>query len=189
MVQIDEPYMQARPDEAREFGLEALNRALDGVQGTTAVHICFGYAALIHARSTAYSFLPELAGCHCQQVSLETAQPNLDCSILKTLNGKKIMLGTLDLGDRRDRDAGSGRGAHPARAAIRARGTAHRRARLRPQVPEPGRRLRKAQGDGRRGRHTPRGDGAGTRARQDPIELITRRLSCSTPRGHAFPCW
>jgi 5-methyltetrahydropteroyltriglutamate--homocysteine methyltransferase len=99
VVQIDEPYMQARPDEAREFGLEALNRALDGVKGTTAVHICFGYAALIHARSTAYSFLPELAGCHCQQVSLETAQPNLDCSILKTLNGKKIMLGTLDLGD------------------------------------------------------------------------------------------
>jgi 5-methyltetrahydropteroyltriglutamate--homocysteine methyltransferase len=98
IVQIDEPYMQARPDEARQYGLEALNRALDGVTGTTAVHICFGYAALIHARSTAYSFLPELAGCSCQQVSLETAQPNLDCSILKTLEGKKIMVGVLDLG-------------------------------------------------------------------------------------------
>ena len=99
IVQIDEPYMQARPDEARQFGLEALNRALEGVTGTTAVHICFGYAAIIHTRSTAYSFLPELAGCHCQQISLETAQPNLDCSILKTLNGKKIMLGVLDLGN------------------------------------------------------------------------------------------
>jgi 5-methyltetrahydropteroyltriglutamate--homocysteine methyltransferase len=99
IVQIDEPYMQARPDEARQYGLEALNRALEGVTGTTAVHICFGYAAIIHARSTAYSFLPELAGCRCDQVSLETAQPNLDCSILQTLEGKKILLGVLDLGD------------------------------------------------------------------------------------------
>ncbi len=99
IVQLDEPYMQARPDEAREYGLEALNRALEGVSGTTAVHICFGYAALIHDRSTAYSFLPELAGCRCQQVSLETAQPDLDCSILEALAGKKIMLGVLDLGD------------------------------------------------------------------------------------------
>jgi 5-methyltetrahydropteroyltriglutamate--homocysteine methyltransferase len=98
VVQIDEPYMQARPAEAREYGLEALNRALEGVRGTTAVHICFGYAALIHERSTAYSFLPELAGCSCQQVSLETAQPDLDCSILETLRGKKIMLGVLNLG-------------------------------------------------------------------------------------------
>jgi 5-methyltetrahydropteroyltriglutamate--homocysteine methyltransferase len=99
IVQIDEPYMQARPEEARQYGLEALNRALEGVTGTTAVHICFGYAAIIHTRSTAYSFLPELAGCSCQQVSLETAQPNLDCSILESLEGKKIMLGVLDLGD------------------------------------------------------------------------------------------
>ena len=98
IVQIDEPYMQARPEEAREYGLEALNRALEGVAGETAVHICFGYAAIIHAKSTAYSFLPELAGCPCRQVSLETAQPNLDCSILETLRGKKIMLGVLNLG-------------------------------------------------------------------------------------------
>jgi 5-methyltetrahydropteroyltriglutamate--homocysteine methyltransferase len=98
IVQIDEPYMQARPEEARQYGLEALNRALEGVTGTTAVHICFGYAAIIHTRSTAYSFLPELAGCSCQQVSLETAQPDLDCSILESLAGKKIMLGVLDLG-------------------------------------------------------------------------------------------
>lgn len=97
VVQIDEPYMQARPDEARVFGVEALNRALDGITGTTAVHICFGYAAIIHARPSAYSFLPELAGCRCQQVSIETAQANLDCSILQSLKGKKIILGVIDL--------------------------------------------------------------------------------------------
>ncbi len=98
IVQVDEPYMQARPDEARQYGLAALNRALDGVRGTTAVHICFGYAALIHVRQSAYSFLPELAGCSCAQVSIESAQPNLDCSILESLRGKQIMLGVIDLG-------------------------------------------------------------------------------------------
>jgi 5-methyltetrahydropteroyltriglutamate--homocysteine methyltransferase len=98
IVQIDEPYMQARPEEARGYGLAALNRALEGVQGTTAVHICFGYAAIIHERHSAYSFLPELAGCRCQQVSLEAAQPDLDCAILAKLPGKKIILGVIDLG-------------------------------------------------------------------------------------------
>ena len=67
IVQIDEPYMQARPEKAREYGLEALNAALDGVTGKTAVHICFGYAALIHTRPSGYSFLPEFAGCRCAQ--------------------------------------------------------------------------------------------------------------------------
>ncbi len=99
VVQIDEPYMQARPDEARAFGLKALNQALDGVAGTTAVHICFGYAAIIHSRPSAYSFLPELAGCSCRQVSIETAQSRLDCSALAPLRGKKILLGVLDLAD------------------------------------------------------------------------------------------
>jgi 5-methyltetrahydropteroyltriglutamate--homocysteine methyltransferase len=97
VVQIDEPYMQARPEEARAFGLKALNRALDGVSGTTVVHICFGYAAIIHTRPSGYSFLPELAECGCQQVSIETAQSNLDCSVLEKLRGKKVMLGVLDL--------------------------------------------------------------------------------------------
>ncbi len=97
VVQIDEPYMQARPEEARAFGLEALNRALEGVNGTTAVHICFGYAAIIHTRPSGYSFLPELADCSCNQISIETAQSNLDCSVLGALRGKKIILGVLDL--------------------------------------------------------------------------------------------
>jgi len=99
IVQIDEPYMQARPDKAREYGLRALNRALDGITGTTAVHICFGYAAIIHRRPTGYSFLPELAGASCRQVSLETAQSKLDCAVLGKLEGKQIMVGCLDLDD------------------------------------------------------------------------------------------
>ena len=99
IVQIDEPYMQARPEKARQYGLKALNRALDGVSGTTAVHICFGYAAIIHARPEGYSFLPELAGSPCKQVSIETAQSNLDTAILARLPGKKIMVGCIDLSD------------------------------------------------------------------------------------------
>lgn len=99
IVQLDEPYMQARPDEARAFGLKALNRALEGVTGTVAVHICFGYAAIIHERPSGYSFLPELAGCSCAQVSIETAQSNLDCAVLGKLAGKKILLGVIDLSD------------------------------------------------------------------------------------------
>ncbi|HXM83243.1 MAG TPA: uroporphyrinogen decarboxylase family protein [Burkholderiales bacterium] len=101
IVQIDEPYMQARPEKAREYGLKALNRALDGVKGTTAVHICFGYAAIIHSRPSGYSFLPEFAGCSCQQVSIETAQSNLDTAVLEKLRGKKIMVGCIDLSDMR----------------------------------------------------------------------------------------
>ncbi|HYG54156.1 MAG TPA: hypothetical protein VD965_02545 [Burkholderiales bacterium] len=99
IVQVDEPYMQARPEKAREYGLRALNRALEGISGTTAVHICFGYAAIIHQRPSGYSFLPELAGCSCSQVSIETAQSNLDCSVLGSLKGKKIMVGCIDLSD------------------------------------------------------------------------------------------
>ena len=97
IVQLDEPYMQARPDPARQYGLEALNRALDGVTGTTAVHICFGYAAIIHERPSGYSFLPELADCPVDQVSIETAQSELDTSVLKHLAGKTVILGVIDL--------------------------------------------------------------------------------------------
>src|SRR5918994_6987710 len=99
IVQIDEPYMQARPEKARQYGLKALNRALEGVSGTTTVHICFGYATIIHERPAGYSFLPEFAGCSCQQVSIETAQSNLDTAVLQKLSGKKIMVGCIDLSD------------------------------------------------------------------------------------------
>jgi len=99
VVQIDEPWMQARPERARQYGLKALNRALEGVGGTTAVHICFGYAAVIHEKPSGYSFLSEFAGCRCDQVSIEAAQPNLDCAVLGSLQDKKIMVGCIDLSD------------------------------------------------------------------------------------------
>jgi 5-methyltetrahydropteroyltriglutamate--homocysteine methyltransferase len=99
IVQVDEPYMQARPEKARQYGLKALNAALDGVTGTTAVHICFGYAAIIHVRPSGYSFLPEFANSPVRQVSIETAQSGLDCAVLAKLPGKTIILGVLDLSD------------------------------------------------------------------------------------------
>jgi 5-methyltetrahydropteroyltriglutamate--homocysteine methyltransferase len=99
IVQIDEPYMQARPEKARQYGLKALNRALEGIMGETAVHICFGYAAIIHARPSGYSFLPELDGSPVRQISIETAQSKLDTAILEKLPGKKIMVGCIDLSD------------------------------------------------------------------------------------------
>jgi 5-methyltetrahydropteroyltriglutamate--homocysteine methyltransferase len=99
IVQLDEPYLQARPDPAHQYGVKVVNRALEGVTGTTAVHLCFGYAAIIHDRPPGYSFLPELAECSCDQISIETAQSGLDCSVLSALDGKTIILGILDLND------------------------------------------------------------------------------------------
>ena len=99
IVQIDEPYLQARPDPARAYGLAAVQRALEGVTGTTAVHICFGYAAIIHDRPDGYSFLPELAGCSADQISIEAAQSGLDLGVLEDLSEKTIILGVIDLSD------------------------------------------------------------------------------------------
>jgi 5-methyltetrahydropteroyltriglutamate--homocysteine methyltransferase len=99
IVQLDEPYLQARPEPARRYGLKALNRALQDASGTTAVHLCFGYAAIIHERPSGYSFLPELADCTCDMISIETAQSGLDPAVLKELPGKTIILGVLDLND------------------------------------------------------------------------------------------
>jgi 5-methyltetrahydropteroyltriglutamate--homocysteine methyltransferase len=97
VVQIDEPWMEAQPERARRYGLDAVKRALEGVTGTTALHICFGYAALVPGRPPAYSFLEELADSPVHQISIETAQSSLDCSILAKLPGKTIILGVLDL--------------------------------------------------------------------------------------------
>ena len=99
IVQLDEPYLQARPEEARRYGVKVINRALAGIAGTTAVHLCFGYAAIIHERPEGYSFLPELAAADCDQISIETAQSGLDCSVLTALDGKTIILGVLNLDD------------------------------------------------------------------------------------------
>jgi 5-methyltetrahydropteroyltriglutamate--homocysteine methyltransferase len=97
VVQLDEPYMQARPQAAEAYGLAALNAALEGAAGETAVHICFGYAAIIHERPEGYSFLPQLKACTCNAVSIETAQSKLDCAVLEELRGKKVILGAIDL--------------------------------------------------------------------------------------------
>jgi 5-methyltetrahydropteroyltriglutamate--homocysteine methyltransferase len=99
IVQIDEPWMQARPGEARRYGLKALDRALAGVVGTTALHICFGYAAMVKSKPSGYSFLPELERSAARQISIEAAQPRLDLAVLRDLPSKTIILGVLDLSD------------------------------------------------------------------------------------------
>ena len=99
VVQIDEPWMQQHPQKARQYGLKALDRALDGVPGTVAVHLCFGYAAVVHDKPSGYSFLPELDGSRAQQISIEAAQPKLDLNVLRELPSKTIILGVIDLSD------------------------------------------------------------------------------------------
>jgi 5-methyltetrahydropteroyltriglutamate--homocysteine methyltransferase len=99
VVQIDEPWMAQHPDKARQYGLKALDRALDGVTGTVAVHLCFGYAAVVHDKPSGYAFLIELEGSKAQQISIEAAQPKLDLKVLKDLPSKTIILGVIDLGD------------------------------------------------------------------------------------------
>jgi 5-methyltetrahydropteroyltriglutamate--homocysteine methyltransferase len=99
IVQIDEPWMQQHPDKAREYGLKTLDRALDGVAGTVAVHLCFGYAAVVHEKPAGYSFLPELERSKALQISIEAAQPKLDLAVLEKLPSKIIVLGVIDLAD------------------------------------------------------------------------------------------
>lgn len=99
VIQLDEPYLQARAEKAKKYGVKAINRALAGVPGPTAVHLCFGYAHVVHTRPSGYSFLPELADCIAQQVSIETAQSDLDLAVLKALGNKQIILGVIDLND------------------------------------------------------------------------------------------
>ncbi len=98
IVQIDEPYLQARPEPAREYAVEAIDRALEGIGGDTVLHTCFGYAAIVHERLAGYPFLSELDGCSATHISLEAAQPGLDPEVLRELPSKVILLGVLDLG-------------------------------------------------------------------------------------------
>jgi 5-methyltetrahydropteroyltriglutamate--homocysteine methyltransferase len=99
IVQLDDPWMQARPDKAKQYGLKALDRALDGMSGTTAVHLCFGYAQMVKSKPPGYAFLPELDRCPARQISVEAAQPKLDLAVLKELPSKTIILGVIDLAD------------------------------------------------------------------------------------------
>ena len=98
VIQLDEPWLQARPDRAARYGVKAINRALEGVSGTTVVHLCFGYAAAVSSKPSGYSFLPQLADTTAVQISIEAAQPKLDLSVLKELKKKVVMLGVIDLG-------------------------------------------------------------------------------------------
>jgi 5-methyltetrahydropteroyltriglutamate--homocysteine methyltransferase len=97
VVQLDEPWMQARPDRAARYGVRVLNRALTGITTPTTVHVCFGYAEMVPDKPPAYAFLSELADCAARQISIETAQPNVDLGVLSDLSNKQIMLGVLDL--------------------------------------------------------------------------------------------
>ncbi len=97
IVQLDEPWMQARPEQARAFAVRAINRALDGVSGTTAVHLCFGYANVVKDKPSGYSFLPELEAIAADQISIEAAQPRLDTAILEALPSKAILVGVISM--------------------------------------------------------------------------------------------
>jgi 5-methyltetrahydropteroyltriglutamate--homocysteine methyltransferase len=97
IVQLDEPWMQARPEQAKAFAVRVINRALKGVSGTTAVHLCFGYANAVKNKPSGYSFLPELEAVAADQISIEAAQPRLDSSILKTLPSKAVLVGVISM--------------------------------------------------------------------------------------------
>ena len=99
VVQLDEPYLQARAEKAERFAIKAINRALDGITGTTALHTCFGYAHIVHSRPNGYPFLEQLADVTAQQISLESAQQKVDLSVLKSLRNKKLIVGVIDLDD------------------------------------------------------------------------------------------
>ena len=99
VVQLDEPWLQARHEEARDYGVRVINKALEGVEGTTALHLCFGYAAMIDYKPSGYSDLHQLNATNVDQISIEVAQPNLDLAVLAELPSKTIILGVLDLGD------------------------------------------------------------------------------------------
>ena len=99
VVQLDEPYLQARAEKAERFAIKAINRALSGIAGTTALHTCFGYAHIVHARPNGYAFLEPLADVDVRQISMESAQQNVDLSVLKSLSNKTLIVGVIDLSD------------------------------------------------------------------------------------------
>ena len=151
VVQIDEPYLQARPEPARAYALEAIDRALDGIDGDTVLHTCFGYAHIVHDRLPGYPFLAELDGCAATHVSLEAAQPDLDPEVLRALPSKTIVLGVLDLGSPEVETPERVAERHRPRARGRPARAAGRRARLRDEVPPAGAGAGEARGDGRGG--------------------------------------
>jgi 5-methyltetrahydropteroyltriglutamate--homocysteine methyltransferase len=101
VIQLDEPWLRTNPERAKCYAVKAINRALEGIKVPTVIHLCFGYAAVVpgDSKPAAYAFLPELADTTAQQISIESAQPNIDFGVLRELSGKKIVLGVIDLGD------------------------------------------------------------------------------------------
>ena len=135
VIQLDEPWLRNDPEAAKRFAVPAINRALAGITVPTALHLCFGYAAVVrHQKPSGYSFLPELAATTAAQISIEAAQPRLDLGVLADLSGKTIILGVIDLSDPAVETAGPGGGADPRRAHEGAAGAAHPGARLRDEI-------------------------------------------------------
>ena len=147
VVQLDEPYLQARPEKARRFAIGVINRALEGAAGTTALHTCFGYAHVVHSRPQGYPYFAELAAAAVDQISLESAQQNVDLSILGTVPEKRFQVGVIDLADQSPvEDVENRREPDPQRAAARAARAPSAGARLRHEVPAQAEGLRQAQG-------------------------------------------
>ena len=142
VVQVDEPWMQQHPDKAKQYGVKVLNRALDGVAGTVAVHLCFGYAAVVHEKPTGYSFLAELDDSEAKQISVEAAQPKLDLKVLERLPSKDIILGVIDLSDMTVETPATVAGRIRRRLPHVPAERHHRRPRLRHEIPAKGGRFR-----------------------------------------------
>ena len=178
VVQLDEPFLQARPEEARRFAVPAIDRAVDGVGGTTALHLCFGYAARVKDKPSGYSFLPELAASKVDQISIEAAAAEARLRDPGAAAGQADHPGRARSRRHGGGDAGARRRAHPPRARLRGAGAADRGAGLRAQVPAARGGVRQACGDGRR-----RGDraaGAGGIRASDGRATSSR---CSTTGG------
>ena len=167
VVQIDEPWLQSRAEKARAFALPAINRALEGATGTTALHTCFGYAHVVHDRPDGYPFLAELADCAADVLAIEAAQPKLDPRLLEPIAGKTVIVGVLDLGDPEAETPDAVAAPHRGGAHRDPRGAPAGRPRLRDEVPAARPRVREA---ARAGRGRP----AGARLRPPPWRVQTR---------------
>ena len=134
VIQLDEPWLQARPEEARRLALPAIDRAFDGISGPTALHLCFGYAYVSRDKPNGYSFLSELTGTRVEQISIQAAQPNLDLGNIDDLGDKIVIFGAISMGDPRPEDSRNCRRAHPRSARACPAGAADPGPRLRHEI-------------------------------------------------------
>ena len=106
VIQFDEPAFNVYMDEVREWGIEALHRAVEGLTCTTAVHICYGYGIQANIdwkqglgeewRQYEVVF-PALAASRINQVSLECIHSRVPIELLRLLEGKDVLLGVIDV--------------------------------------------------------------------------------------------